>query len=93
MVQQTNISFKEKLWFDEKFQKDKANRKLSSVIGMLLQAHYNISDDDQTNLVDIEDKLLKINAEKASLLKEKDYLEKKEKEEKDRYIVLGGEDL
>jgi len=94
LAQTTNIYFKDKLWFDEGFQRDKTERKLSKVINLLLNSYYEVGiDEEQRKLSDIEDELLKADAMKARLLKEKERIAKQEAEEKDRYVILGGEDL
>ena len=82
MVQQTNITFQEKLWYSEEFQKLKRERKLSPIINKLLYSHLLIK---QTQIPlereKIEEGLREVAVRKALLMEKQEELKQKEAEE------------
>lgn len=91
MANVTSVYFSDRLWYNDSFQQAKKERKLSSIINILLDHYFNVENDKnnvQTRLIDLDQELLKIDAERTRLIKKKDDLKKEIEKRKKRYTVI-----
>ena len=85
----TSISIDQDIYFSEEYTKLKNEKKLSGLINMLLRGHFNLKKTEVSNdAIVIEEKLMQLNIERATLMKAQEEIMKAKEKEDSRWTTI-----